>query len=295
MSSTEDQMLRFMFDDTDIRGEIVKLDHTFQEVLSHNALPSVVETLLGEFLAAASLMSSTLKFDGIITVQARGEGPLPLIMAECDHHKGLRGIAQTDDNADFDALSDANIKTLLGKGVLVITIDPDQGQRYQGIVPLDADTLAGCLEHYFTQSEQLETRFWIEAKGQKAAALMIQALPAQTQNDSEARRESWQTLCTLGDTVTGEELLELEQETLLYRLFHEQQVRLFAAVPVRFSCSCSRQRSADSLSSLGPAEVESLIAEQGHISVDCQFCNQQYMFGPEHMAELFGDDSHLIH
>lgn len=295
MSSTEDQMLRFMFDDTDIRGEVVKLDHTFQEVLSHNSLPAVVETLLGQFLAAASLLSSTLKFDGIITVQARGEGPLSLIMAECDHHKGLRGIAQTDENADFDSLAEANMTELLGKGVLAITIDPDQGQRYQGIVPLDADNLAGCLEHYFTQSEQLDTRFWIEAKDQKAAALMIQALPAQAQTDSEISRESWQTLCTLGDTVTAEELLELEQETLLYRLFHEQQVRLFEAVPVRFSCSCSRQRSADSLGSLGPVEVERLIAEQGHISVDCQFCNQQYMFGPEHMAELFGDDSPKVH
>ena len=195
----------------------------------------MVQQLLGEFLAAASLLSSTLKFDGILTLQARGDGPLPLIMAECSHHQGLRAVAQPDDAADFDQLAvdaegRADIRQLLGKGVLAITIDPDKGERYQGIVPLDADKLAGCLEHYFSQSEQLNTRFWFSADSNASAGLMLQALPQQLNASAEENRDHWETTVALADTVEPGELLGLEHETLLYRLFHEEQVRLFDAV-----------------------------------------------------------------
>ena len=295
MPLSDNQIQKFIFDQTDLRGEVVSLDKAYQTVSSNNQLPPVLQHLQGEFLAAASLLSSTLKFEGTITLQARGEGVLPVIMAECDHHKGVRGIAKPDENTDFSQLEGSNLRQLLGdKGVLVITIDPDQGARYQGIVPLDADDLAGCLEHYFMQSEQLQTRFWLAVDDHRAGALMIQALP-QKESNPEQHRDQWQTITALADTVRGDELLGLDHETLLFRLFHEHQVRLLDTKPVNFSCSCSRSRSANSLASLGLDDVAQLIQEQGKISVDCQFCNQHYSFAASDIPEIFPDQASTLH
>lgn len=305
--ASNDLIHRFLFDHTDIRGEVVSLDNSYREVLAHNPHPPVVQQLLGEFLAAVSLMSSTLKFDGLITLQARGEGPLPLIMAECSHHKGLRAIARPNPDADFTAMegeSSPNIRQLLGKGVVAITIEPasslnSRGERYQGIVPLDADDLAGCLEHYFAQSEQLNTRFWLSADSNmdnpRTSGLMLQALPQQLNASAEQNRDHWETTCTLADTVKPDELMGLEHEILLYRLFHEEQVRLLDAAEVHFACSCSRQRSANALVSMGENEVTQLIAENETITIDCQFCNQQYIFGPQDVTKLFSDQPHTLH
>ena len=291
MPHTKDQMQRFIFDETDIRGEIVSLEEAYQTIIEQNPAPRAVQLLLGEFLAAASLLSSTLKFDGIITLQARGDGPLALIMAECDHHKGLRGIANPDPEADFSGLENASMLELLGKSVLAITIDPDKGKRYQGVVPLEEDTLAACLEYYFMQSEQLDTRFWMAANEQCVSALMLQALPQQ-KTDS---KDQWETVTALAGTVTSQELLELDHKTLLFRLFHEHEVRLFDSLPVRFSCSCSRARCASTLATLGPKEVSELIEEQGKVSIDCQFCKQHYSFKLSDMAEIFPDQASTLH
>ncbi|TQV77601.1 Hsp33 family molecular chaperone HslO [Exilibacterium tricleocarpae] len=293
---SRDQMHRFLFDHTDIRGEVVTLEHSLREVLNHNPLPTVVQNLLGQFLAAASLLSSTLKFDGILTLQARGEGPVSLLMAECTHHQNLRGIARlAADDGDLADLDTANIRQLLGKGVLAITIDPEQGERYQGIVPLDSDSLAGCLEHYFYQSEQLDTRLWLAADGQRASGLLLQALPRQVNASEEDNRRHWETACHLAGTVTTGELLELDHGDLLYRLFNEEQVRLFAPAPVRFACSCSPQRSANALKALGEAEARRILAERQAITIDCQFCNQRYRFGPPEVETLFGDQPRTLH
>ena len=295
MPST-DQMHRFLFEHTDIRGEVVTLERSYREVLSHNQLPTVVQNLLGQFLAAASLLSNTLKFDGILTLQARGEGPVSLMMAECTRHKNLRGIAQLAAKADRLAeLDTANIRQLLGKGVLAITIDPERGERYQGIVPLDSDSLAGCLEHYFHQSEQLDTRFWLAADPQRAAGLLLQALPRQINASGEDNRRHWETACHLAGTVSGEELLELPHPELLYRLFNEERVRLFEPAQVRFACSCSAQRSANALKALGEEEANRILTEQATITIDCQFCNRQYQFGPREVATLFADRSPTLH
>ena len=291
MPHTKDQMQRFIFAETDIRGEVVSLEEAYQTVTEQNPAPRAVQHLLGEFLAAASLLSSTLKFDGIITLQARGDGPLSLIMAEGDHHKGLRGIANPDPEADFSELENATMQELLGKSVLAITIDPDKGQRYQGVVPLEEETLAACLEHYFKQSEQLDTRFWIAVNEQRVSALMLQALPQQ-KTDS---KEQWETVTALAGTVTPQELLELEHKTLLYRLFNEHEVRLFDSLPIRFSCSCSRARCAHTLASLGPEDVAEMIEEQGKVSIDCQFCKQHYSFKMSDMAEIFPDQASTLH
>lgn len=298
ITSNEDRdvMHRFLFDDTDLRGEVATLGDSYGQVLVNNPFPESVQTLLGEFLAAASLLSGRLKFDGILTLQARGEGPLPLIMAECSNNKELRAVAQLAEGVDHSEYEGLCLPQLLGKGVLAIIVEPKQGQRYQGIVPLDADTLAGCLEHYFEQSEQLKTRFWLRADvaSKAAAGMMLQAMPEQT-CDTDKNQEAWETAEALAKTLTAEEQLGLDHQTLLFRLFHELQVRMFEAEPVRFHCRCSREASERALVSLGRQEVESLIAEQEQIIIDCQFCNQQYRFGNDDLDTMFGGSPQQLH
>ena len=288
MSST-DQMQRFLFENTDIRGEIVSLGDSYAEVLKNNDLPAVVQQLLGEFVAAVSLLSSILKFDGRLTLQARGDGPLPLIVAECNHHRELRAVARPDDGVDWDSLAGSGIGDLIGKGMLVIIIEPDKGQRYQGVVPLDADNLAACLEHYFKQSEQLATRLWFAADAAqgRASGLLLQALPQQLNSTAEENQSCWETTTALAATVKAEELLHLTHEELLYRLFNEEEVRLFEPLAIKFQCSCSFDRSAKALVSLGHTEVKLMLAELGTINIDCQFCNQHYHFTDKEVAELF--------
>jgi len=169
-----------------------------------------------------------------------------------------------------------------------MTIDPANGQRYQGIVALDGIDLADSLSNYFASSEQLPTRFWLNADGRRASGMLLQQLPADRIRDGEAREASWQHLRTLADTLTAEELLGLNTETLLHRLYHEEQVRLFDPRPIRFHCSCSRERSAKALISLGQHDAEQLLGEQGgSVTIDCQFCNQKYRFDAADVTQLF--------
>src|SRR5690606_14620398 len=174
--ANKDQLHRFIFDNSDVRGEIISLSDSYLSVLKNSPQSTVIATLLGEMLAAAGLLSATMKFDGIITLQARGDGDLSLLMADCTRHDSLRGIARVKEGANPQ---DQDFRQLLGHGHLSITIDPAEGERYQGIVPLERDTLGACLEDYFTMSEQLPTRLWLFADGQHAAGLLLQALPSQ--------------------------------------------------------------------------------------------------------------------
>lgn len=289
---TEDLQHRFLFDDCDIRGELVTLSASYREALQHNQYPPAVRRLLGEFFAAVGILSSTLKFEGRIILQARGDGALATIMAECTNTNDLRGIARLNPGVEInDQLANhGGLHELLGEGVLVISIEPSGQQRferYQGIVPLDAPNLAGCLEHYFTQSEQLATRLWFAANDDFASGLLIQALPQQL-TDAATNQENWETVTTLADTIKDDELLHLDHQSILYRLFHEQNVRVYDPKPLRFRCSCSRERTADALISLGKEEIESILHEQGEINIDCHFCNQHYKFSSDEARSLFG-------
>ena len=294
--ASSDLIQRFLFDDTDIRGEVVSLGESYREILGNNRhLPESVQQLLGQFAAAVTLLSGTLKFDGLLTLQATGDGPLSLIMAECSHHKAVRAIARLDPEfKDTESLSGATLNQLLGRGVLAFIIDPDKGERYQGIVPVDGSSLSRCLEHYFTQSEQLPTRFWLSSDQSAATGLMLQALPQQVAS-AEQNQDHWETAAQLADTVKDEELLQLDHSVLLYRLFNEEQVRMFEPEKIHFECSCSRQRSSNALVSLGRSEVEAMLAEQDLIRIDCQFCNQCYTFGLQDLSEIFGDDGSSLH
>ena len=283
---------RFLFDNADIRGEIISLDSSLVDALASHDYPQNVRELLGELVTAAVLLSSTLKFEGIMSLQAKGDGPLSLLMVECTDQKTFRALARWEEGAD---LSGKGLKQLLGEGTLVMTIDPHKGKRYQGIAPLHHETLTESLKDYFQQSEQLATRFWIASNGDKCAGMLLQALPATEGRSVEEREESWNRVAILADTITNEELLELDHETVLNRLFHEEDVRLFDEEPVQFSCNCSRPRSARILQGLERAEIDSIIAELGEISMNCQFCNQQYTFVEKDIDDIFSGNEPKAH
>ena len=272
-----DHLQRFLFDGTDVRGERVSLEQTWRQVQDRHHYPDAVAMRLGELLSAAALLTATLKLDGIMTIEVRGAGPVTLLMAESSPGNGeleqqLRGIARWDEEA---ALSqDMTLAELLGQGQIVITLDPRNGKRYQGIVALEHETLAGCLEHYFMQSEQLPTRLWLASDRTRSAGLLLQQLPQSDSQDADA----WPRLSLLADTVTSEELLTLNAESLLYRLFNEEQTRVFTPVPVAFGCTCSRERFAHALSRIDPEELRSIIEAQGQVETHCHFCNTHYAF-----------------
>lgn len=289
-----DFVQRFHFSESPVRGELVQLSGSVEAVLDRHDYPPRIAELLAEALAASVLLTSTLKFEGALILQLRGDGPLEALMVECNHRRELRGIAQLGESWN-DACADLSLSELVGEAQLAITIDPENGQRYQGIVPVNSNSLAECLEHYFAQSEQLPTRLWLAAEGESAAGMMLQVLPG---HDSAEDADIWPRLCQLTDTVTAQEMLELPATELLYRLYHEEVVELHQADDVIFRCNCSRERTEQVLVSLGEAELRDIVAEQGAIEISCQFCNQEYRFDPidvEQMLRGGSGGSHQLH
>lgn len=280
-----DLIQRFIFDETDIRGELVRLDQTYSDTLAAHQYQPAVARLLGEFLAAAALLSAILKFEGTFTLQARSEGQLPLIMAESSSDYKLRAIARSADHA-----VSKDFHSLLANGQLAITIQPNKGQRYQGIVALEGDSLAECLQAYFRQSEQLSTRIWLHSDGERCAGLMLQELPDSGIN--EQRHISWEHVTRLADTLSNEELLTLDFEQLLYRIYHQEQLRLFDPAAVTFHCSCSEQRTLSAIRALGEQELKEILAEQGAIDINCEFCHQHYHFDQAAIETLLHDTLH---
>ncbi|MEE4279753.1 MAG: Hsp33 family molecular chaperone HslO [Halieaceae bacterium] len=290
-TATVDGKRRFLFEELDLRGEIVHLEGALGEVAAVHDYPTGVHRLLGEFLAAAVLLASNLKFKGSLTVQARSEAQIPLLMAECSSELTVRAIAR-----GADAASGADFAALLGGGLLTLTVTPARGKRYQGIVPLAASSLAASIDAYFEQSEQLQTRLYLACDGSRAAGLLLQQLPPARVRDSAQREEHWQRVCMLTDTLQDDELLALGEAELLHRLFHEEEVRLFDLESVRFRCSCSQDRTLAALATLGEAEIRDILSEQGAITMDCEFCNQRYVFREEDLRGLLGQpDPRSLH
>ncbi|CDF97168.1 MULTISPECIES: Hsp33 family molecular chaperone HslO [unclassified Pseudomonas] len=276
---------RFIFDDIDARGELVALERSYAEVLAKHPYPEPVAQLLGELMAAASLLIGTLKFDGLLILQARSEGPVPMLMIECSSEREIRGLARY--HADQIA-PEATLTDLMPDGVLALTVDPTHGKRYQGIVDLDGASLAECFTNYFVMSQQTNTKFWLYADGRRARGLLLQQLPVDRIRDPEERDASWQHITALASTLSADELLSLDNETVLHRLYHEEAVRLFDELPLRFQCSCSRERSGNALVSLGLEDAQQLVIEHGGaIEIDCQFCNERYLFDGADVAQLF--------
>ncbi len=291
-ASNPDQIHRFVFDDCDIRGEIVTLDATLQDATAHQHLPDDARALLGEFLTAVSLMIEVLKFSGTLTLQARGAGPVPLIMAEATDARTLRGIVKFAEGAKPN-LSGLTLSQLIGNGVLTLTLDPTQGQRYQGIVALEGDTLAQCLTAYFARSEQLPTRLWLYCDGQRAGGLLLQALPPSAERTP--RPDAWETAEHLAETITDTELFELDHATVLVRLFNEFEVRLFPPQELGFKCQCSRERSLQALTALGSNDAYALLSERDVIDINCEFCGGHYCFGQQDLDALFSSRGQQLH
>ncbi|OUS28247.1 hypothetical protein A9Q99_11980 [Gammaproteobacteria bacterium 45_16_T64] len=285
-----DTSRRFMIDNSAIRGEWCLLESTYQTVIAKHNYPLEIQGLLGEMMAAAVMLSSTLKFEGRFTLQARGEGPIQLATVECTHDKHLRSVARWQ--GDIEGLG---FNELLQSASLAITIEPDKGENYQGIVPLEHGNLSQCLEFYFQQSEQLDTRIWLHEGNGKAAGLMIQVMPFNSADalnvDDEAQAEDWQRVTTLADTLTAEEHLAISAEELLHRLYHEENVRMFDAELIDFKCSCSKKKMSAALVSLGKEELLQILEEQEQINMNCEFCNTNHNFDKVDIHMLFESSS----
>lgn len=280
-----DQIQRFLFDQTNVRGEIVTLGTAYQEVLDRHAYPPAVNQLLGELLAAVALLTDTVKLDGTLSIEVRGQGALALLMAESNPGGELRAIARIAEDAALPS-EHASFRELVGEGQIVITLDPREGHRYQGIVALDHDTLGGCLEAYFGQSEQLPTRLWLAADGERAGGLLLQRLPDASQNQDV---DAWERSVYLADTIKSEELLGLEQRDVLYRLYHEETVRVFDPKTLRFGCTCSQERMSHALYTLGKDELRDILHEQGAIDTQCHFCHTKYHYTAADIEILLED------
>lgn len=275
-----DCLQRFVFDRFPVRGQIVHLDDAWREVLQRHEYPPAVRELLGQALAAVVLMTSTLKFAGRMTLQLQGNGPLNLLVVQCSDQLTVRGLARWQGE-----VPDAEFDAQVGEGRMVITIETDRRrQPYQGVVPLQGESLADCLSSYFESSEQLPTRLWLAADQHGCAGLLVQRLPDPSWEDGD---EDWQRIQMLSATLAGtSELLDLGHRPLLYRLFHEEEVRLHAPRPVQFECSCSVDRVETMLVALGEQELQSILDEQGSIGVVCEFCNQSHRFDSVDVARM---------
>lgn len=306
------ELHKFLFEGQPVRGMLVRLTGGWREVLrrrdeADDAFPTPVRSLLGEMAAAATLMQANIKFNGALVLQVFGDGPVKLAVAEVQPDLAFRVTAKVVGEVPPDARLEAMLN-VHGKGRCAITLDPQDkqpGQQpYQGIVPLHGDRreplqqLSDVLEHYMLQSEQLDTRLVLAADDRVAAGLLIQRMPVEGEGNLGARNEdeigineSFKRIATLAATLTREELLGLDAETILRRLFWEESLRRFPPQAgehgPRFECSCSRERVGTMLRSLGREEIDSIVAERGEVEIACDFCGRQYHFDAVDVGELF--------
>ena len=276
------QRTRFIFDQMPIRGLHVQAQEVWQHIVARKNYPVAIRRALGELLAAGALLSSNLKIDGTLIVQVQGRGILKMLVVEATSEHTLRATARWDETAVI--ADDANLAQLLGDdGVFVLTVQPKNSEPWQGVVPLEGSSIAEMLMNYMARSEQLETRIMLAADDQQIGGLLLQRLPEETLDN-----DAWQHICTLADTLTAAELLNLDAQNVLYRLFHETPPRVFPAENLEFACTCSRGKVSDMLLLLGGEEVGSVVAEEGSITVDCDFCHEQYTFDEQDVHALFG-------
>lgn len=276
---SKDTLRRFILDRPHIRGEWVHLNQTWQETLTRADYPPVIQNILGEALTAAVLLSATLKHEGALNLQIRGQGPIHLLVVQANAQGTVRGLAHWQ-----EVPQDVSLSAAFGEQAqMAITLEtPHNNERYQSLIPLEGESLSAALEAYFARSEQLPTKLWLTSNQDIAAGILLQRLPQE-----EADADSWQRVTMLLDTLTSAELTQLEAEETLFRLFHEEDVRIFPSKDIQFKCDCSQERIEEMLQSLGEQEVNSILAEQGKIEVTCEFCNAQYQLDSVDAARLF--------
>ncbi|MGZ8295225.1 MAG: Hsp33 family molecular chaperone HslO [Telluria sp.] len=302
-TETKDTLQKFIFENAAVRGEFVELSDTWREVQARHSYPPAVKTVLGEMLAAASLLSANLKFNGSIIMQIHGDGPVKLMVVECDSNQRMRATAklaehaQVEDNATLSALLNVS-----GNGRFVITLDPNDkmpGQQpYQGIVPLDGEDMATVIENYMLRSEQLDTKLWLGADAHVSRGLLLQKLPRHSGKDDQTKQaseaedlETWNRAVMLASTLKQEELLSTDIQTLINRLFWEETIRVFEPVHPHFHCSCTREKVGNMLKMLGTGEVEAALEDLGELEINCDFCGKHYAFDKVDCAQLFAVDT----
>ena len=295
-----DTLQKFMFEQAPVRGELVELSDAWSQVLARRDYPAAVQGVLGEMMAAAALLSANLKFDGAVVMQIHGDGPVRLLVVECDDTLQLRATAKLRENAEID--DNATLVELVnvhGHGRFVITLDPKEkvpGQQpYQGIVTLDGDDVATVIENYMQRSEQLDTKLWLAANGNVSRGMLLQKLPlegglAVGRAEAEAAADAWDRALALGGTLGREELLATDVATLLRRLFWEETIRVFVAEHPSFHCSCTREKVGGMLKMLGQDEVNAALKELDALQIDCDFCGQHYAFDKIDCAQLFATE-----
>ncbi len=272
-----DVFTRYLFSDAHARGELVQLSSSFKSIIKNHNYPKGVEKLLGELLSATCLLTATLKFEGDITVQLQGDGPVGYMSVSGNNEQQMRGIAKIAEETSADTL-----QGLIGKGTMIITIRPSAGEAYQGVVALDKDNLADCLAHYFEVSEQIPTKIWLfsDTEQQQTAGALVQLLPDGdgSVENKEKQQSDFEHLCQLTNTIKSDEIFSLEAEALLYRLYHQEQVNIFEPQPVSYLCGCSADKCLAAISQIEPSEIKAILAEQGKISMTCDYCITTYDF-----------------
>ena len=268
---------RYLFTDAHARGELVQLNSSFKSIIKNHNYPAGVEKLLGELLSATCLLTATLKFEGDITVQLQGDGPVGYMSVSGNNKQQMRGIAKMAEETSAETL-----QTLIGKGTMIITIRPSVGEAYQGVVALDKATLADCLAHYFEVSEQIPTKIWLfsDTEQQLTAGALVQLLPDGNGSieNKEQQQSDFEHLCQLTNTIKSEEVFSLEAEALLYRLYHQEKVNIFEPQKVSYVCGCSADKCLSAISQIEPSEIKAILAEQGKISMTCDYCITTYDF-----------------
>lgn len=281
-SPEHDQIQGFMFEHLGIRGAIVRLNASYQVATSKHPYSSQAQILLGEALCLVTLLANSVKIDGSISLQAQGDGPVKLLLAESTHDFHVRGLVQHQ-----GMLLNPSLSELFGKGVLAITTKSSHlPTNYQGLVPLVGESLAQAIETYFLQSEQIPTRFILACDQYACTGFFLQALPGHDRYQAEI---DWQHIITLANTLTSNELLNLNNTEILHRLFHQESIRVFDSSPVSFRCSCSRTRMESVLLTLGEPELQSILKEFGAVETFCEFCNHHYLFDAVDIHKILAD------
>lgn len=302
-----DEVRRFIVENRPVRGHWVRLEGAWRELRAHRDYPQPVRELLGQAVAASVLLAATLKFRGQLTLQLQGNGAVSLLVAQCTHDYRLRAVARFDEAAVAgltagDASGEVFHRLVGTEGRFAVTVEADErNTRYQGIVPLSGDTLAGSLETYFARSEQLPTRVLLAADGERGGGVLVQKLPDGADTDESQMSEIWKQAQQGIEALSAQDLLRSPVEELLGRGFAEQDMRLFRGAPVQFECRCSQGRVTSLLRALGPEEVREVLREQGAVTVTCEFCHRPYRFEAGDVEAIFADgpapggDSSAIH
>lgn len=277
---SSDTLQRFIFENAEIRGEIARLEETYQTIINQREYPEVIKRILGEALVACLLLVGSIKFEGELSLQFQGNEALSMMIVQCDHQLNLRGFARFKEGLSQDDYQ----KAFLGGEMSFMINQTHQTEIFQSIIPITSSSMEQNLMNFFAQSEQIATQIHIASNGQRVVGFLLQLLPGQ---DTEQREEFWEYATKIGQTLTDEELLKLDNEVILHRLYHETDIRMLLEKDAQFKCRCTPEKMRSLLKVLGEEDVKKLLDETGQVDIGCDFCNQHYLFDAIDVTMLF--------